>query len=286
MKEITIISGKGGTGKTSFIAAFAALSKGSVIADCDVDASNLHIILDPEDVKEEPIIGSFKASIDSKRCDLCGLCREKCRFSAIDEELRIHNELCEGCGVCEFVCPQEAISMNECEAGTLILSNTRFGWLSHVKMKSGEEGSGKLVTAVRKQARAVAGESGAETILVDGPPGIGCPVIASITGSDLAIIVCEPTLSGMHDLKRVNKLASQMKVPVAICINKSDINEEIKRQIEAYCKDMAIPILGEVPYNLDFVTSMVSGKSVVEIDSPIKGHMKGIWSGIIDMLHT
>jgi len=284
MKEITIVSGKGGTGKTSLLAAFTALSKDTVVADCDVDASNLHLLLEPEIIKERPIIGSLKADLDQEKCIKCDLCRQKCRFNAIDEDINIHPEICEGCGVCEFICPVDAIELVECEAGLLTISKTRFGKFSHVKMYSGEEGSGKLVTAVRKQARDIAESEGMDTILVDGPPGIGCPVIASLTGADLAVIVCETSLSGLHDLKRVNILAEKMDVPVAICINKSDVNNQIKSDIEAYASELSIPVLGEVPYSLDFVDSMLACKSIVEWDTPLRETVIDIWNNIEEML--
>ncbi|MBN1786626.1 MAG: ATP-binding protein [Candidatus Methanofastidiosa archaeon] len=284
MKEVTIISGKGGTGKTSLLAAFAALSDRPVIADCDVDASNMHLILSPKKSSEFPIIGSQKAYIDPLRCTRCMKCQASCRFCAIDEELVVRNELCEGCAVCNYVCPEDAIDMLDFEAGSIVLANTRFGRFSYSKMKSGEEGSGKLVTAVRKQAREVAEKYGSNIILIDGPPGIGCPVIASIIGTNLALIVCEPTLSGLHDLKRVAALAMQMNVPVAVCVNKYDINESISCAIEDYCDMSSIPVLGKVPYDLEFVNAMVRGKCIMETRNDIKGIVAAIWDRAMAIL--
>lgn len=281
MKEIVVISGKGGTGKTSFLASFAALSKNAIIADCDVDASNLHIILDPELIREESVFGSFEAEISKDLCTQCGLCLDACRFAAIDDDFNVAGELCEGCGVCELVCPANAVELNEKSAGMLKLSRSRFGYFSHVKMNSGEEGSGKLVTAVRDQARKIAKQNGIENILIDGPPGIGCPVIASTVNTDLAVIVTEPSLSGMHDLVRVHEMISGIGVPCAICINKYDINPDIANRIESFADSNSIPLVGKVPYSLDFVDSMLKAKSIVELESsPLKDNFKNIWHNI------
>jgi len=285
MKEIVVISGKGGTGKTSFLASFAALSKNAIIADCDVDASNLHIILDPELIREESVFGSFEAKISGDICTECGLCRDACRFGAIDEDFNVAGELCEGCGVCELVCPANAVELCEKSAGMLRLSKSRFGYFSHVKMNSGEEGSGKLVTAVRDQARRIAKENGIDKILIDGPPGIGCPVIASTVNTDLAVIVTEPSLSGMHDLVRVHGMLSGIGVNSAICINKYDINPDIAKKIGSFADSNSIPLVGKVPYSLDFVDSMLKAKSIVELgSSPMKDNFKNIWQRIESLI--
>ena len=213
MKELTIISGKGGTGKTSITAALASLVKKTVFADCDVDAADLHLILKPDIKKEMKFHGLKIATFDMNKCTDCKKCYKSCKFGAINEDISLNTELCEGCGVCSYVCPVNAIKMVDRESGFAYISKTRFGPMSHAILKTAEEASGKLVTVVRNNAKKIAEEKKFDLILIDGPPGIGCPVIASITGVDLVLIVTEPTLSGIHDLKRISDVACHFKIP-------------------------------------------------------------------------
>ncbi|MHC1598555.1 MAG: ATP-binding protein [Candidatus Methanofastidiosia archaeon] len=285
MQEIVIISGKGGTGKTSIVLAFASITDNIMLADCDVDASNLHVVLCPEEIHKEPIVGSYNAVISKKLCCKCGLCIENCNFNAINTDYDVKQELCEGCGVCEYVCPEKAIHLEPHTAGTLMLSKTRNGLLSHVKMGYGEEGSGKLITAVRSQARKTAKSNGSNIILIDGPPGIGCPTIASVTNTKLAIIVCEPSLSGKWNLERAIELVSQLNVKCAVCINKYDINNTITGEIYDLCESKNVPIIGKIPYDLVMVKAITERKSIIEIDddtiSPI---MYDIWEKTMALL--
>jgi len=223
MKQLTIISGKGGTGKTSLTAAFASLAD-AVLADCDVDASDLHLILKPDIKKKEIFHGMELASVDKSRCIDCKKCYESCRFGAIDEDINIIKESCEGCGVCEYVCPTDAIKMVERDSGYSYISETRFGPMSHAMLMTAEEASGELVAVVRENAKKLAEKYEKELIIIDGPPGIGCPVISSITGVDLVLIVTEPTLSAIHDLERILEVANHFDVPAVEGRNKYDIN--------------------------------------------------------------
>ena len=224
MKQIVILSGKGGTGKTTVAASFAALSKNAVFADCDVDASNLHLLLNPEIIETIDFKGLELATIDSEKCIRCELCVENCRFDAI-KDFSIDPVHCEGCGVCEFVCPNDAIIMVERVCGHAYISNTRFGPMSHARLDPGMENSGKLVSLVRRNAKRLAENGGQDLILVDGPPGIGCPAIASLAEIDYGLLVIEPTLSGIHDLKRALLLLEHFSVEPLVCINKYDLNE-------------------------------------------------------------
>ena len=223
MKQLTIISGKGGTGKTTLTAAFASLAKDAVFADCDVDAADLHLILNPE-IKETIEFSGLKiAEKDNEKCTDCGECLKHCRFNAIDEDYNIINQRCEGCGVCEFVCPSEAIQLVDRRSGVAYRSMTRFGPMAHAVLNIAEEASGKLVSLVRNHARLMAHENHKELIIIDGPPGIGCPVISAITGVDVVLIVTEPTLSGIHDMYRILGVTKHFNIPAILCINKEDI---------------------------------------------------------------
>jgi len=284
MKQLTIISGKGGTGKTSLTAAFASLAD-AVLADCDVDASDLHLILKPDVKKREIFHGMELASVDKSKCIDCKKCYESCRFGAIDEDINIIRESCEGCGVCEYVCPTDAIKMVERDSGYSYISETRFGPMSHAMLMTAEEASGELVAVVRENAKKLAEEHGKELIIIDGPPGIGCPVISSITGVDLVLIVTEPTLSAIHDLERILEVANHFDVPAVVCINKYDINEEKTADIEKYCDDRGITIVGKLPYDTVFTDAMIQEKSVVEFsDDKISEEIKAMWNKIKDML--
>lgn len=264
MKELTVISGKGGTGKTTLAAAFASLEKNVVIADCDVDASNLHLLLDPEILEIQDFIGLKVASKDEGKCTECGECLQSCRFGAIDEEFNIIENRCEGCGVCEYVCPAEAIQLVERVSGHAYLSRTRFGPMSHARLKAAEEASGKLVSVVRQNAKTLSEENGGELIIIDGPPGIGCPVIASIAGVNLVLIVTEPTVTGHLDFERVHAVASHFGIPAVVCINKYDINEEKAEEIETFSKENGIQVVGRLPYDDIATEAMIHRKTVIE----------------------
>jgi MinD superfamily P-loop ATPase len=267
MKQLTVISGKGGTGKTSITAAFAALADDAALADCDVDAADLHLLLDPSVEQRMDFTGLPVAVIDSDTCTACGRCREHCVFDAIDESFVVQPAACEGCGVCAYVCPVDAIEMQPRTAGQAYISSTRFGPMAHARLYAGEGASGKLVTMVREQARDLAENHDRDLVIIDGPPGIGCPVIAAITGVDLVLVVTEPTLSAIHDLERVLGVAAHFDIPAAVCINKHDINMENSEDITAYCQKMDVPIVGRVPYDKAMTKAMVQGKTIVEYDS-------------------
>ena len=281
MKQITIISGKGGTGKTSSTAAFASLAKNAVFADCDVDAADLHLIFKPN-IKNTFIFKGLKlASIDYQKCKSCEKCLELCKFNAIDNEIKINKDLCEGCCVCEYICPTNAIKMVDRKSGYAYISDSRFGPLSHAMLKTAEEASGKLVTLVRENAKKIAIERGKKIIIIDGPPGIGCPVIASISGVDFVIIVTEPTLTAIHDLKRIHNVAIHFKIPSIVCINKFDINHENTIKIENYCKEKYIPIAGKIPYDNLITKAMVNEQSIIEFSNKqISECIRNMWSYI------
>jgi len=263
MKEIVVLSGKGGTGKTSVVGALAALAERKVLADCDVDAADLHLLLSPlERVRNEFWSGQV-ACIDPDRCNECGLCQELCRFHAI-RDFQVEEVSCEGCGLCHHVCPTEAITMKENMAGHWFISDTRYGPLVHARLGIAQENSGKLVAVVRQQAKKVAEEQALDYIISDGPPGIGCPVISSLSGAALALLVTEPTLSGMHDLERVLGVCRHFGVPAAVCINKYDLNEENSRQIESQCLSQGVKVIGRIPFDNAVTASIVQGVPVVE----------------------
>jgi MinD superfamily P-loop ATPase len=281
MKKMTILSGKGGTGKTTVTASFAALSENAVFADCDVDASNLHLLLRPEVKETIEFRGLNLAIIDADRCTRCGLCEEKCRFNAIHgfEVDPIH---CEGCGVCVEVCPAGAIDFVERICGHAYISETRYGPMSHARLKPGMENSGKLVTLVRQNAKRLAEDGGHDLVLVDGPPGIGCPVIASLADTDNGLVVVEPTLSGIHDLKRALGLLDHFKIEPVVCINKHDLNSENTAAIVEFCVQEGIEVVGRIPFDPNVTKAMVAGLPVVEYEpsSPSSKAIRETWSQI------
>ncbi len=284
MKSITVISGKGGTGKTSICAAFATIAQNAVFADCDVDASDLHIIFDPENIYKEFFSASEVASIDESRCSNCELCVKKCRFQAITEKPEIIDLKCEGCGVCYHVCPQNAITMKKRDSGLVKVGKTRFGMLFEGSLFPGEGLSGKLVALIRKKAYDYAKENNKDMIIVDGSPGIGCPVIASISGVDAALIVTEPTLSGVHDMFRVLEVCSHFKIEPFVLINKYDLNENIAKRIEMYCNKKNTQLVGKISYDDIFSKALIQKRSVIEYDpgSKIAHQIKNIWRCIND----
>ncbi len=278
MKQIVIISGKGGTGKTVITGAFAALVKNKVMADCDVDAADLHLLLQPA-IKERHVFKSGRtAKIDKKFCERCGQCIAICRYDAISEDFTIDPISCEGCGFCSFVCPEEAIKMQENTSGEWYISDTRFGPMVHAKLGIAEENSGKLVSLVRKQAKKLAESKGSDWVIIDGAPGIGCPVIASLSGIDCAVVITEPTLSGLHDADRVIKVAKHFKVETRLVINKYDLNIDMTRQIERYCQEHDVELIGNVSFDRSVVKAMVEGKTIIEYqDGKVKDEIVRIW---------
>ncbi len=263
MKEVIVLSGKGGTGKTSIVGSFAALAENKVLVDCDVDAADLHLLLKPTTRgKHEFWSGQF-ALIDEEKCTQCGLCQELCRFKAI-LDFRVDRVSCEGCGFCSQICPVQAITMKENMAGHWFISDTKYGALVHARLGVAQENSGKLVALVRQKARELAEKMGTEHIISDGPPGIGCPVISSLSGASAALLVTEPTLSGIHDLERVLSVCRYFNVPALVCINKYDINEGNTRQIEKFCQEQRIEVVGRIPFDNTVTEAMVHGRPVVE----------------------
>jgi MinD superfamily P-loop ATPase len=286
MKELVVISGKGGTGKTSLTGAFATLEKRIIVADCDVDAADLHLILDPTIRRREKFQGGHKAKIDKKRCIDCDRCRELCRFGAITADYRVEEISCEGCGVCVWNCPVDAISFPHKVDGEWYLSDIRTGSMVHAKLDIAAENSGKLVTLVRKEARRLAEENRLDLILVDGPPGTGCPVIASIGGASMTLVVTEPTVSAIQDMQRVLQLAEHFHVPAAVCINKYDLNQSLTETIEAYCQRQKIEILGSLPFDTAVTRAQVAGMSIVDFtDGPLKDTFISLWSNVRNRLY-
>ena len=263
MQEVVVLSGKGGTGKTSIVGSFAALAKSKVLVDCDVDAATLHILLQPAIQEKHEFWSGQVAFIDEEKCTQCGLCQEQCRFAAI-KDFNVDAVSCEGCGFCSHICPAEAIIMKENMAGHWFISNTRYGSLVHARLGIAQENSGKLVALVRQQARQMADKNGADYIISDGPPGIGCPVISSLSGANLALLVTEPTLSDIHDLERVLGVCQHFGVPALVCINKYDINEDNTHQIERYCLSQGVEVAARIPFDNTVTKAMVAGLPVVE----------------------
>jgi MinD superfamily P-loop ATPase len=285
MYELVVISGKGGTGKTSIVGAFAALAEDAVLCDADVDAADLHLIATPQEMARHEFRSGHKAIIDPARCTQCGECINWCRFEAISPEYRVDELQCEGCGVCFDLCPAKAVDFPESLCGEWYLSQTRFGPFVHARLGIAEENSGKLVTLVRKEARRVAEEQELKGIITDGPPGIGCPVIASIGGATAVLIVSEPTVSGRHDLQRVGALAEHFKIPVLVCINKADLHWDMAKNIEALCREKGYAFLGSIPFQPDFTRAQVQGKCIVEYaDSGASEEIVHLWRQIETVL--
>ncbi len=266
MKELVVISGKGGTGKTSVTASFAVLAGRSVLADCDVDAADLHLLLKPEIRAKHEFISGWEAVVSPEKCRGCGTCRAVCRFGAVavrNGKAVIDPFSCEGCGVCVKFCPEQAILFPERHCGEWYESETRYGTMIHARLAPAAENSGKLVTRVRKAAREAAGNEMCDFLLVDGPPGIGCPVIASVTGADAVFIVAEPTVSGEHDMGRVLQLAGHFKIPVLFCVNKWDLNPAKTEAMEAQAVAFGATVMGRIPYDMIFNHALVQGEPVV-----------------------
>jgi MinD superfamily P-loop ATPase len=285
VKEITVLSGKGGTGKTSITASFAVLAKNAVITDCDVDAPDLHMLLKPKILETREFRASKVAVIDEDNCVQCGKCEEKCRFCAI-ENFHIDTILCEGCGVCAYVCPVAAIELKKRISGYAFISKTKYGPMSHALLNPGEENSGKLVSLVRKNGKKIAEKEKCKLIINDGPPGIGCPVIASLGGVDIGLIVVEPTMSGIHDMERALSLLNHFKIPALVCINKCDLNQKNTKKISSFCAAKGVKIVGEIPFDQIVTEAMLVGKSVMEYspESSVSKSITETWQYILDYI--
>ena len=284
-RELVVCSGKGGTGKTSVTASLAVLAGKVALADCDVDAADLYLLLEPEVKRREDFIAGNLAKIDPSRCLDCGMCREVCNFGAVAENAEGAMEIdplsCEGCGVCVHFCPGGAIDFPQRLCGEWFVSETRCGPMVHAKLGTGGENSGKLVNLVREHARNAAVERGIATVLIDGPPGIGCPVISTLTGADLLLAVTEPTVSGRHDLERLVELADHFKVPTAVCINKCDLDVETADGIASWCSERDIPVYGRIPYDKSVTAAQMEAVSVVEHGpSPAATALAELWSAV------
>jgi MinD superfamily P-loop ATPase len=285
MKSLAVISGKGGTGKTSITASLAQMAKPAVVADGDVDAADLHLLLAPRVLEKGNFTSGFSATIDAALCTKCGICVEACAFNAIDDAIRIDPVSCEGCGVCEFVCPHGAASMVAAECGEWFVSQTKVGPMAHARLHPGKENSGKLVSLVRKKAMELGEQNGLNLTIIDGPPGVGCPVIASIGGVDCVLVVTEPTLSGLHDCERVLDLAAHFKIAASVVINKCDLNAEIAGRIARMCSERNIALAGQIPYTTEFTRAQLAGKSMAEYDSGILAEvLRGVWNNLKETL--
>ncbi|MBN1823010.1 MAG: ATP-binding protein [Endomicrobiales bacterium] len=281
MKQVLVISGKGGTGKTILTASFAALAKNKVMVDCDVDAADLHLVLHP-DIRERFEFRSGKtAKIDAGLCSKCGKCAEVCRFESVKDGFEIDAVACEGCGFCAKVCPAGAITMEENISGEWYVSDTEYGPLVHAKLGIAEENSGKLVAKVRQAAKEMAEKEKRDYVIIDGPPGIGCPVIASMSGVDVAVVVTEPTVSGQHDMERVLEVADHFKIKSCVVINKWDINPEHTAAIERFCGAKGINVAGKIPFSKQICESVVKGVPAVKIcaGEPADAITK-VWDGV------
>ena len=269
MKEVVVISGKGGTGKTSITASFAVLGgAGIVVGDCDVDADDMHLLLAPDYRSSEAFYSGYQAVIDADACSGCGRCMEICRFNAVVPEaglFKIEAGDCEGCGYCSRICPASAISMHDAHVGEVFESEIRTGApMVHARLRAGADNSGKLVAEVKKRARRIAAERGSSIVLIDGSPGIGCPVISSLTGADYVILVTEPTPSGIHDLKRVHELIAKFKIRSGLIVNKADLNPEAAAELRRFAKERDIALIAELPYAPDFTKAMTEAVTVAE----------------------
>lgn len=285
VQELVIISGKGGTGKTSIVSSFAHLAESKVMADCDVDAADLHLILSPEIKESHEYKGGKIATLDIDTCIQCDKCINLCRFDAIDDTYTIDPVRCEGCGVCAHFCPTRAITLHEKVAGNWYISDTRAGTMVHARLNIAEDNSGKLVTEVKKNAKRLAVEQERSLVIVDGPPGTGCPVISAISGATLVLVVTEPTVSGLHDLKRVLELANHFHIGAAVAINKYDLYEEGAADIEAFCEEKDVPVLGRIPYDLEFSKAQVEALSLVEhSDGQAAQAVRSLWNRVEEAL--
>jgi len=281
--ELAVVSGKGGTGKSSITAALAVMKQKLLLADCDVDAANLYLLFQPEKTLEQVYVSGHTAIIDKDSCTNCGLCMDYCRFDAIhriEEEVQISGISCEGCFLCSRICPEQAIRMEPEDRSRLYAGNFRYGKMVYGRLFPGEENSGRLVNLVRQQARDIARKNELDLILLDGPPGIGCPVISTITGVDKVLIVTEPSVSGLHDLQRIHELCRHFGLSQTVVINKYDLNPDMCTEIERYCREQGLKLQAKIPFDPQIVEAMVKGQSILEYapESPaalcIKNHLE------------
>jgi MinD superfamily P-loop ATPase len=288
MQEIVILSGKGGTGKTSLTAAFAALAENFVLCDADVDAPDLHLLTAPKIEQRRDFQGGSIAIINADKCVNCGRCLELCRFGAVRADFTIDRIACEGCGVCVDLCPEQAIDFPVQTCGEWFISNTRFGPMLHARLGIAEENSGKLVNLVRREAAELAGRENLGLIITDGPPGVGCPVIASIGGATALIIITEPTVSGLHDLQRLVKLAEHFRTPVLLLVNKFDLNPGQTGEIEKFAREKNIALIGKIPFDPAFTRAMIQGQNILEYapESGLVEIIRQIWDNIINHLNS
>lgn len=290
MKEIVVISGKGGTGKTSITGSFAWLGgKDLIVADCDVDAADMHLLLEPDRERSEPFYSGLLAAIDPDRCTNCGLCADVCRFDSIVAGPQTHEVIpleCEGCGYCPRVCPEDAIRMEDHYVGDWYISNIRTGTrMVHARLTIGAENSGKMVAQVKNEAKKLAEDLARDLVLVDGSPGIGCPVVSSLAGANFVVLVTEPTVSGLHDLKRVHELIHKFNIPSGCIINKADINTEMRNQIKGFLAEQKISLLAEIPYDESFTAAMTQGKTIVENqESPVAALLQDSWQKTMELI--
>lgn len=281
MEQIAVISGKGGTGKTIVTGSFAFLAENKVIVDCDVDAADLHLLLHPEVKENHEFRSGRTAVIDDERCEKCGRCAPLCRFGAIGPDITVERYSCEGCGLCAHVCPHGAIRMDENLAGEWFVSDTRYGPFVHARLGIAEENSGRLVAKIRQAAAELAKKRSLGLVIIDGPPGIGCPVIASLSGVDRALVVTEPTLSGLHDAARVLDVAGHFNIPVRLAVNKFDLNPEMTENIERFCRDRDVPVVGRIPFDETVVRAVVEGRTVAEFaECPAAREIRSIWEAM------
>lgn len=281
MKQIVFISGKGGTGKSTLVSSLSIIVQNKMIADCDVDAPNMHILLNGEIQEKTDYFGAKEAVIDPNLCIKCGICKETCRFDSINDDFEMIPMKCEGCGACVLACPQEAIHLEEVKTGELYISKTSRGTFSHALLDIGAEGSGKLVTEVRKNISKF--QKDEDWVLIDGSPGIGCVVIASITGADAVVAVGEPTKSGQSDLERVLGVAKHFGIPAFVCINKYDLNSEVTSEIEAFCEKEGVPVIGKIPFDPSIVKALRNFKTPIEDNNEnVSNEIKNIWKRITD----
>lgn len=285
MKELVVISGKGGTGKTTIVASFAAMAKNKVMVDCDVDAADLHLLLQSGVKESREFWSGQTAYIDIEKCTSCGLCQDVCRFNAI-EDYSVERISCEGCGFCSHICPVQAITMMENCSGKWFISTTKYGHLIHARLGIAQENSGKLVSLVRQNARQIAEKEGLDFLLSDGPPGIGCPVISSLSGVDLALIITEPTLSGIHDLDRVLGVCRHFNVPALVCINKYDLNEENSILIKRNCQALGIELATVIPFDNVVTEALIQGVPVVEYSNGrVSRNIEMLWRAVYQKLN-
>lgn len=276
MKELLVISGKGGTGKTTLVASFAQLASEAVLVDCDVDAPDLHLLLQPEVIQQGPFVGGRKPQVEAESCTRCGLCTELCRFGAI-EAGEVDIVQCEGCGLCALGCPEGAVKMQDHLSGHWYISETAFGPMVHAQLEVGEENSGKLVAEVRKRAKALAEAEGKQLVLIDGPPGVGCPVISSLSGVDMALVVTEPTVAALHDLDRVLELCERFRVESLVCINRYDLNREKTAEVEEYCRRRGLRVIGRIPFDRAVIEALTQGKTPLEHPSKASRAIEEVW---------